>query len=175
MKKPVAQGDIEALKKLGIEVYDSYIMPGERRISVKVELEVPLEFKVEEQFAFLIKNKRGFGLLVSGWATEVRGEHNVLSFDVEAGTDANLPAYSAFRKEFTSFVDLCWFIGNEKITDQKIAEIDFPVAEGYQPGDLAWQLPSRFIDPFIQTMGVLNDVVFGGALKDSVVYGVKVV
>lgn len=70
----------------------------------------------------------------------------------------------------TTFPDLCWLY-SEGTTAQTMEEVVTKPRFEYNPGDLMWLLPSRFVDDLIEMIHTINPEFMSGLMQDAIVYG----
>ena len=70
----------------------------------------------------------------------------------------------------TTFPDFCW-IHAEGTTPQTLNEINTKVRDGIKLSDLAWILPSKMADDFVEIMHTLNQSIISGLMEESIIYG----
>lgn len=67
-----------------------------------------------------------------------------------------------------SFLDLCF--GSAQELQTLDTDTVTPVRPDVAYGDIGWVIPSRFLDTLIDACGKLNDTLFDGALRESMLY-----
>lgn len=168
--------DLESdMSRLGVFVKDpeAFLKP-ERRVGVYVELGVPRAANIDlPEMVIETVSKRGVSTVFDHFTSEERGDLNIISFQVMQQVPDTIPVPACTGEMYgTSFLDLCWFIGNEAIDTRYESTTLTPLAEEAISTDLGYYLPARFLDSFIEAMGKINDIFFSGALEDAMVYGV---
>lgn len=163
------------LQKLGVYVEDpsSFVMDQRKGlIGIRVEISVAKDLVDFPKFNVTVVNKRGVRTTVSDF----------LLIDTEQGKKLTFLAYQQLPEGTrppltdkyiaTSFVDLCYFQGNEAVDPNYLPPVMTPVAPNALKEDLGWYLPSRFVDTIIDALGKVNEIFLSGLLDEAILYGV---
>jgi hypothetical protein len=183
---------IDEMKKLNIEVIDSNTMPGvlshvmgnlspseidqalESFMHVAVDLAVPDDFESVPSFSLKVRNIRtGRDVYATHFQLRTIGEQKVLTFHahlfIPDRVSATLPKRVKLDKKVgLSFLELC-FGGAAELQSTETDTIT-PMRPGVPYADIGWILPSRYVDTLIDALGKLNDTMFDGALRESIIY-----
>lgn len=174
MKKPIDEVEKE-FNKGGIffleqgKLSDPYYQGD--YIGVHIEIAVMSETPVTApDFAVSVLNRRDVAILFTDWRVFERDGQTILGLcayqRLPEGT--NLPTAVV---RYMSFLDLCFYAGNEAIPEVYGEDIFTKPDAGYKPGDLGWTMPSRFVDAFIDAFGKLDSTMLGGNAKEALLYG----
>jgi hypothetical protein len=145
---------------------------GENWLGVVVEIAILSDKVTAPDFSFSIINQRGHATLATDWAVYDREdtEQKVLGFTVWQRMPDGNPVPDIEPGLYMSFVDMCFYSGNEAIPENFEPDTFTKPGDGSKPTDLGWHLPSRFVDSFIDAMGKLNDAVLAGQMQESIIY-----
>jgi hypothetical protein len=179
MKKPDEQVEKE-FNKAGIFFYEneSFFTGDDENPRIGVEVEIgmlPDAKPLTPDFLVAVKNRRGVVTMITDWTVKERGDQKVLTFiawqRIPSGAlDDGIETGDTVLA--TSFLDFCYYSGNEDIDPTRNPDVFTQVRDACLVTDLGWHLPSRFVDPLIDSLGKLNDFMLGGTLEDSMLYGV---
>jgi hypothetical protein len=143
-----------------------------RYCGVLVEIAVHGDRVVDvPEFGFSVVNKkRGTAILATDFNLGERDGKKILSFraSMRVPDGVPLPENSNY---YMSFLDLCFYAGNEAIPEYYGEDITTPLPENGKPIDLGWVLSSRFIDTVIDALGKLDAKVLGGNMQNALLTG----
>lgn len=174
MKKPVDEVEKEfnkggiyflEAKSIGDSLFEG------NYISIRVQIDVMNTSAITApEFSNSVFNKRGVALYVTDWSFTQHEGYGTLSFLVSQRLPegAQIPAYDV---KYMSFLDLCWYAGNEQIPEVYGDDIITKPVGGFSAADLGWTLPSRFVDSLIDALGKIDDSLLGGNMSQALLYG----
>lgn len=162
-------------KKIGVFIQDKRedIPNDASYLSVHVEIGFPIDTAIEApDFDVMILNERGVKTWFSGFRVIDRNEQKVFMFETYQQAPDNIPLVGNYSSlYYTTYLDLCWKLGNNKIDDSVIPSVITEPKEGAKHVDLGWVLPSRFVDSVTNALGVLNTTILSNTIVDALVYG----
>lgn len=178
MKKPDAALELE-FNKAGLYFYqkESFYDNDRAQPRIGVRVEVGLLPEAEPlviDFLTVVKSRRGIVTNVSDWKVDTREDQKILSFILwqripdghhDDAPDVVTPWFS------TGFMNLCYWSGNQEMVEDFKYDLFTKPDPSVPPGDLGWQLPSRFVDSMIDALGKINDFMLSGTLEDGIIYG----
>lgn len=174
MEKPNKKLESD-LKKIGVFIEDKRLdIPKDANyLSLHVEIGFPLDTQIEApDFDVMILNERGVKTWCSAFRVIERGEQKIFAFEAYQQAPDNVPLSGNYKEAYyTSYLDLCWKMGNNKIDDSVIPSVTTTPLEGAKHIDLGWVLPSRFVDSVTVALGVLNTTILSNTIVDAIVYG----
>lgn len=141
-------------------------------VGVQVAFAIPDSVEVSApDFSVSVVNKREVALLFTDWFVSDNDGQKYLSFKVYQRVPENIILPLEQSNSYMSFLDLCFYGGNEKIPDAYGEDIPTKPFIGSIPKDLGWALPSRFLDPLIPALGKIDDSMLGGNMQHALLYG----
>ncbi len=150
-----------------------------RYIGVDIEIAVIGDASITPpDFSLSIVNRRSVALLATDWDFIERDGQKILTFSVFQRMPQNLEQRHSVwpsEDEYVSFLDLCFFAGNEEIPEIYGDDIITRPRVSASPMDLGWTLPSRFVDPLIDALGKLDNAMLGGNIEHALIYGPVVI
>lgn len=164
------------LKKIGVYIEPPTPLIADPRpnlLGVKVEIGLGKGIDVDlPKFNIITVNRRGVRTTFSDFQVINTEQGNKLMFfGYQQMPDGTNPPLTE-KLVATSFIDLCYFQGNEAVDPKYIPGVNTEIAPNASKEDLGWYLPSRFVDSMIDAMGKLNDVFLSGLLDEAILYGV---
>lgn len=163
------------LKKIGVFIQErrEEIPKNANYLSVHVEIGFPSDTEIGvPDFDVMILNERGIKTWCSAFRIIARGDQKIFSFEAYQEAPDNVPLSGNYSKlYYTSYIDLCWKLGNNKIDESIIPPVVTEPKEGAQHIDLGWVLPSRFVDSITNALGVLNTTILSNTMIEALVYG----
>lgn len=140
-------------------------------IGVAIEIAVLIENPIEPPtFAVSVLNKRDVSILFTNWEFIERDGQKLLKFSAYQRMPEVFPGILNASR-YMSFLDLCFFAGNEAIPEVYGEDIVTKPREGAVASDLGWILPSRFVDALIPALGKLDDSMLSGMINQTLLYG----
>lgn len=143
-------------------------------LGITIEVGYPLGTEIEApDFNILTANRRGVRSFFSDFKVEDKYGQRILSFIAyQRIPDAiSLPAGTSHLIA-TSFIDLCWYSGNEAVDATMTPTCGTEKNPKSVTSDLGWYLPSRFVDTMIDALGRISTVFLDGAIEEAILYGV---
>lgn len=142
--------------------------------TVEVDLAMPAEFEKAPDFSLRVSNiTTGREVLFTDFRIGSVGEQKVLTFNAsmyipEAVVNATVGVSPDRQLIGLSFLDLCY--GGAAELQALETDTVTPARDGVAYADIGWVLSSRFVDTFVDALGKLNDTMFEGALRESMIY-----
>lgn len=170
MIKPDKQLEAD-FNKIGVFIMDKGTVKGERLLTLLVQVGFPKSTEISApEFDIKVMTKRGVCTYFRDFQLLETEAQTIFQFETcqVIPDDLNLPVNSP---NLMSFVDFCWYAGNEPVNADLIPDVFTVKMPNYKSGDLGWYLPSRFVDSVISSLGKLNDVFLSGTLEDAILYG----
>ena len=170
--------DLETeLQKIGVFLQPKspfLVDPRTNLIGVRVEIAVlPGTVFDPPKFNIITVSKRGVRTTVSDFMIVETEQGPKLTFlAYQQMPEGTVPPLEKTKQIATSFIDLCWFQGNEAVDPTYVPTVKTPVAPGAIKEDLGWYMPARFLDTFIDALWRVNEVFLSGLLDEAVVYGI---
>lgn len=156
---------------LGVYTVDKDSTKGVRALSLLVQIGFPKEAPLScPDFDIKVRTKRGVETHFTNFDIRDTDTQKVLQFEVVQAIPHDFELMVP-TKHYMTFIDFCWYSGNEMINDDIIPDVFTELMPGYTKADLGWYLPSRFVDSILNSMGKLNDVFLSGTLEDAILYG----
>lgn len=143
-------------------------------LGVEVEIAVPEGTTVScPDFSFSVINRRGVAIFMTDWRIYrcERSGQSRLHFLAMIRIPAGPVARTDSRGLAMTFMDLCFYAGNEAIPAERPVDTFTEQRAQTQLCDLGWVLPSRYVDTTIDALGKMNDAVLGGMLEEAILYG----
>jgi hypothetical protein len=142
-------------------------------LSVHVEIGFPLDTIIDApDFDVRIRNQRGVDTWFSNFNIVTREQQKVFTFEAYQQTPDNIPLHGNFSELFyTSYLDLCWKLGNNKIDDTIIPSVLTEPVPNAHHVDMGWILPSRYVDSVTAALGMLNNTILSNTMIEALVYG----
>ena len=78
--------------------------------------------------------------------------------------------YTSDRPTGTTFADFC-FLNSEGTKFHNLDQCSTPFRKDANPGDLTWLLPAKFVDDMVEMMSIMNNLILGGTMEESILYG----
>lgn len=173
MNKP-NQKEEKDLNSIGIFTEDKKekIVDNIKRLSIMLQIEFPKDIMIDApDFNVKVITKRGMETLFSDFCIIEHDNSKIMQFWATQPIPESQEIVKPKERYAMSFIDLCWYSGNERIDKDLIPLTLTTKLPDYKLGDLGWALPSRFIDSFIDCAGRLNDSFLSGTLEDAILYG----
>lgn len=170
--------DLEVeLKKLGVflEPKSPFLVdPRDNLVGVRVEIAVLPGTKFDPpKFNIITVSKRGVRTTVSDFLLIETPQGPKLTFlAYQQMPQGTTPPLEKTKHIATTFIDLCWFQGNEAVDPAYVPSVKTPIAPNAMKEDLGWYMPARFLDSFIDSLWRVNEVFLAGLLDDAIVYGI---
>lgn len=140
-------------------------------VHVEVGFENAEELSVPD-FDIMIINKRGVKSYFTSFRLIERGNQKVVLFEAYQKAPDDYPLHGNFSKLYvSSYVDLCWNLGNSAVQSDLLPSVVTEIKEGATYVDMGWVLPSRYVDSMTNALGVLNNTIMSGTLVDALLYG----
>lgn len=162
-------------KKIGVFIKERReSMPKDANyLSIHVEIGFPVDTQIEApNFDVVVRNQRGVDTRFSAFNIEARGEQKVFMFEAYQEAPDNVPLHGNFEKlHYSTYLDLCWRLGNNKIDDSVAPSVNTEPKPGATHVDMGWILPSRYVDSITNALGVLNNTILSNTIVDALIYG----
>lgn len=172
--KPDSKSEAE-LNKLGVFIDEAKkdVPRDDNYLAIYVEIGFPENTELDTpEFDVIIANPRGVKTRFSAFNVSTRGDQKIFSFVAYQNTPDNVPVHGNYEETYyTSYLDMCWKLGTNKIDDSVIPSVHTNPKEGAKHVDLGWVLPSRYVDSITNALGVLNNVILSGTMIDALIYG----
>lgn len=144
-------------------------------VGVSIEIAVMTQEEVTApDFSVSVINRREVAILFTDWAVFERDGQKILSLSAfqRLPDGIAIPVFpGATTGNYMSFLDLCFFAGNEAIPEVYGEDVVTRPAAGAKAQDLGWTLPSRFVDALIDALGKLDHTMLGGNMQQALLYG----
>lgn len=168
----------DELKKIGMDIVPQspfMLDPRKGLIGIRVDIAIDAQTNVKApDFNVLVVNKRGVLTTFSDWSIVDTPQGRKLTFiGYQQLPDGCRPPFSVSFLA-TTFVDLCYFQGNEAVDPDYVPPVSTPIPPGAEKKDLGWYLPSRFVDSMIDALGKVNEVFLSGLLEEAVLTGILI-
>ncbi len=174
MQRPDKQLETD-LKKIGVFIQDkrSEIPNDGNYLCVHVEIGFPLDTLIDApDFDVMILNDRGVKTWFGDFRVSARDDQKMFMFETYQQAPDNVPLSGNYSNMYyTTYLDLCWKLGNNKIDETVIPSVFTAPKEGAKHIDLGWVLPSRFVDSVTVALGHLNTTILSDTIVDALVYG----
>ncbi len=171
MKKPELELEA-AFNKNGVFFKENFELPKGKYVSLDIEIGVPAGSPIlVPDFTVEVLSKRNYSTIFRNWDKEQRGDQDILKIEVlqrvPEGVEFKLQSYPQLTQ---SFVDLCWYAGNEAVTRDYVPDVFTKLRNDAQCTDLGWYLPSRVTDTFIDAVGKIDDTMLAGMIENALIY-----
>lgn len=166
IEKQFNDNGIFFLDKLSINEFEGNYISLDCDIVIMTEQELTVP-----DFSVSIVNKREVSTLFTDWKLVEQNEQKVLTFKINQRLPSYFDSYNESHLNYMSFLDLCFYAGNEAIPETYGDDIVTKPREGYKPKDLGWILRSRFIDAIIPSIGKVDDFMLAGNASQALLYG----
>jgi hypothetical protein len=145
-------------------------------MGVEVEIAIPDGTKVScPDFSYSVQNKRGVATYMTDWNLTTVNEQKCLRFLASMRVPENINLSKSLPTNIAwTFLDLCFYAGNEAISEDFEVDTFTKQRPDTKTVDLGWILPSRFVDTVIDALGKMNDAVLSGMLEEAILYGVRI-
>ena len=81
---------------------------------------------------------------------------------------------STKNKMGTTFADFC-FLSADGTKFHTKDQCSTPFRTDSTPGDLTWLLPAKFVDDMVEMMSIMNNLILGGTMQESILYGPELI
>jgi hypothetical protein len=168
----------QELNKLGVYLEprcNFLVDPRPNLIGVRVEIAITDKIKFDPpKFNIITVSKRGVRTTFSDFMiVDTHSQGKKLTFlSYQQLPDGTIPPMETEKQIATSFLDLCFFQGNEAVDPNYIPAVTTQVAPNAVKEDLGWYMPARFLDSFIEAVAKVNEVFLSGLLDEAIVYGI---
>lgn len=146
--------------------------PRKGLIGVRIEIGADNMTSEPPEFNITAVNKRGVRTTISDFMLVETPQGRKFTFLAYQQLPDDCRPPLTTEHVATSFVDLCYFQGNEAVDPNYIPPVSTKIAPNAVKKDLGWYLPSRFVDTIIDALGKVNEVFLSGFLEEAILYGI---
>lgn len=174
MKAPTEAEILKEFNKNGIFFLEekSISQLDGRYFGVEIDIGFLPDLAIEApDFSVSVVNRREVAILFTDFAVKDKAGQKVLTLKAHMRMPDGVE-WPIQPASYMSFLDLCFFSGNEAIPDTGYgADVFTTPREGYTARDLGWTMPARFIDTFIDAFDRMSQAILGGTAQEALLYG----
>ena len=122
-------------------------------------------------FSVSAVNRRGVATMFTDWGLIEREGQKILRLSAWQQTPLDRQDVKLDTRHMMSFLDLCFYAGNEAIPEVYGEDIETKKDPNAVPFDLGWILSSRQVDAFINAAGKLDTLILAGNMQQALLYG----